>query len=859
MKKDNDVVEMDAMDVVEWEQGQHTPRAPDAIAELAKQTSQPMKASQPIPKLPTAKNTTQRTPRVTVPTPPAIQQKLEEASVVKTMPVRPTPPPGQYEELVDGSWDAEPAAAKPKIEPYAAPAISRTATPNTFRRDTASRPVVKDEGKTPVIGVPIDSTAAKTPPNGAKSAAIAQADARRPNPTPPRASTMIGVPPVRASEPAILPPPPARDEDWDGLAPSKPSRAPVKQDYPDDPDKEPSVIIDLNSAAAPAPAKQRAQSQPAIQTSEQGTTASGVFVMPTAAAPTGKSIADKGADNKQPISNPTHLEDRAAANKQPISKPVEEDDDLAVPLAPPARDSKPVLNPSAMLRTTQQGHASEARPGDATAAAKAAVALRTTQQGHADAPAATKPSDPDALGISAKLNGGSGATANRADSNGANASGAAEAKPSNGAGPRAKGTGSEAKRPNGAPPPKRSKRSTAASEDAATKIQPAPIAPPQNAATANSTAAAAPTASASSGAAASSISAPLAPAPLVASAPVPASIVRTPTPYPGFQLPTAAPDAGTQVAARAYVDPPKVEPHEELSLDEASESVDEIDAGIGSGRTIEPVVQQAHPGMAFKIDGDRPSFQAYPSASAYLQDAPPARDSGWQPVPDEQVARLASKPRDKRKLILIGGIAAVAVIAIVIMTRGGGSSADKSADKPDDKPVVAAVETPSPTTPTPSPAVAAPVAPPEPAPAEPPPTDTAPPTATPPTAPTPRPAYRRAAKPAKPLVLDYDKPKSEPPPPSDTPDQALAKARAAYARGNQHLFAGEAESAVTQYKQALAVYPGYVAGYRGLGLAYAQQGDNAAALKAFKTYVGLVPNAKDISLIKKRIARLSGQ
>ena len=67
------------------------------------------------------------------------------------------------------------------------------------------------------------------------------------------------------------------------------------------------------------------------------------------------------------------------------------------------------------------------------------------------------------------------------------------------------------------------------------------------------------------------------------------------------------------------------------------------------------------------------------------------------------------------------------------------------------------------------------------------------------------------------------------------------------------------EAAITAYKQALAVYPGYVAGYRGLGLAYAQSGDREAALKAFKTYVGLVPNAKDAALIGKRIARLSGQ
>jgi hypothetical protein len=42
------------------------------------------------------------------------------------------------------------------------------------------------------------------------------------------------------------------------------------------------------------------------------------------------------------------------------------------------------------------------------------------------------------------------------------------------------------------------------------------------------------------------------------------------------------------------------------------------------------------------------------------------------------------------------------------------------------------------------------------------------------------------------------------------------------------------------------------------GLAYAQQGDPVAALKVFKTYVRLTPTAKDVALISKRIARLSG-
>jgi len=106
----------------------------------------------------------------------------------------------------------------------------------------------------------------------------------------------------------------------------------------------------------------------------------------------------------------------------------------------------------------------------------------------------------------------------------------------------------------------------------------------------------------------------------------------------------------------------------------------------------------------------------------------------------------------------------------------------------------------------------------------------------------------------KKVVLEYDHP-SEPAPPSD--DAAVAKARASYTSGNQRLFAGDPDGAIHYYRQALADYPGYVAGYRGLGLAFAQEGDKPKALQALRSYVAAVPNAKDVALIKARIARLT--
>ena len=87
-------------------------------------------------------------------------------------------------------------------------------------------------------------------------------------------------------------------------------------------------------------------------------------------------------------------------------------------------------------------------------------------------------------------------------------------------------------------------------------------------------------------------------------------------------------------------------------------------------------------------------------------------------------------------------------------------------------------------------------------------------------------------------------------------DRLIAKARASYATGNQRLFAGDPAGAIRAYRESLNDYSGYVAAYRGLGLAYTQQGEKTRALQAFRTYVGLVPNARDVELIKKRIASL---
>jgi hypothetical protein len=113
---------------------------------------------------------------------------------------------------------------------------------------------------------------------------------------------------------------------------------------------------------------------------------------------------------------------------------------------------------------------------------------------------------------------------------------------------------------------------------------------------------------------------------------------------------------------------------------------------------------------------------------------------------------------------------------------------------------------------------------------------------------------------ARKVVVDYTVRPDEIPPPSlvaqSAEDPAIGKARSAYTTGNQRLFVGDLAGAIRAYRQALGVYPGYVGGYRGLGLAYEELGDTASALTAFRAYAAAVPHARDIALIKKRIAHL---
>jgi Flp pilus assembly protein TadD len=81
--------------------------------------------------------------------------------------------------------------------------------------------------------------------------------------------------------------------------------------------------------------------------------------------------------------------------------------------------------------------------------------------------------------------------------------------------------------------------------------------------------------------------------------------------------------------------------------------------------------------------------------------------------------------------------------------------------------------------------------------------------------------------------------------------------RATYERGNALLFAGNATGAIAAYREAIQLAPADPIGYRGLGLAYEQKGDTAAAIRALQKYLKLAPSAPDRAIISRRIDRLS--
>jgi hypothetical protein len=81
--------------------------------------------------------------------------------------------------------------------------------------------------------------------------------------------------------------------------------------------------------------------------------------------------------------------------------------------------------------------------------------------------------------------------------------------------------------------------------------------------------------------------------------------------------------------------------------------------------------------------------------------------------------------------------------------------------------------------------------------------------------------------------------------------------RPLYEHGNALLFAGDGKGAIAAYRDAVKNAPSDPIGFRGLGLAYEQQGEPALAIRALRRYLKLAPDAPDRELISKRIDKLS--
>jgi len=94
------------------------------------------------------------------------------------------------------------------------------------------------------------------------------------------------------------------------------------------------------------------------------------------------------------------------------------------------------------------------------------------------------------------------------------------------------------------------------------------------------------------------------------------------------------------------------------------------------------------------------------------------------------------------------------------------------------------------------------------------------------------------------------KPKVDRPPPVKVDVETLFK------QGLQSYVAGDAPGAISTFKRAVAVNPGFAPTWRALGHAYEKIGDKSSAKAAFRRYLQLSPNALDASSVRARMDAL---
>ena len=88
--------------------------------------------------------------------------------------------------------------------------------------------------------------------------------------------------------------------------------------------------------------------------------------------------------------------------------------------------------------------------------------------------------------------------------------------------------------------------------------------------------------------------------------------------------------------------------------------------------------------------------------------------------------------------------------------------------------------------------------------------------------------------------------------------QRGAKAAELYKKGKMAMINGKFGDALKLYQECLKANPGFASAHKQLGIIYGSRGNKAAALKHYKTYLRLRPNAKDADAVKLVIRKMGG-